>query len=56
LGTAGLVGLLAGGLFYTGGVVFYALDHRIPAFHGVWHLFVLAGSLSHYLVILSQIA
>ena len=56
LGTAGLVGLFGGGLFYTAGVAFYALDRRIPVFHGVWHLFVLAGSLSHYLVILSQIA
>jgi hemolysin III len=56
LGTAGLVGLFGGGLFYTAGVAFYALDRKIPAFHGVWHLFVLAGSLAHYLVILSQIA
>jgi hemolysin III len=56
LGTAGLVGLFGGGLFYTTGVAFYALDRRIPVFHGVWHLFVLAGSLAHYLVILSQIA
>jgi hemolysin III len=40
--------LLIGGIFYTTGIVFYALDHWYPACHGVWHLFVLAGSASHY--------
>ncbi|SDX65231.1 PAQR family membrane homeostasis protein TrhA [Thiocapsa roseopersicina] len=49
---AGVRGLLAGGLFYTFGVVFYALDSRFSWSHGVWHLFVLAGSISHYLTIL----
>jgi hemolysin III len=56
LGTAGLVWLLAGGLCYTAGVAFYALDRRVPVFHGVWHLFVLAGSLAHFVVVVSQIA
>jgi hemolysin III len=56
LGTAGLVWLLVGGICYTGGVAFYALDRRVPVFHGVWHLFVLAGSLVHFFVIFSQIA
>ncbi|MBU1193168.1 MAG: hemolysin III family protein [Gammaproteobacteria bacterium] len=49
---AGYIWLLAGGLFYTFGVVFYALGHRNPWMHGVWHLFVLAGSISHYVAIL----
>jgi hemolysin III len=49
---AGVRGLVAGGLFYTFGVIFYALDGRFSWSHGVWHLFVLAGSLSHYLTIL----
>ena len=44
--------LLAGGFFYTSGVVFYVFDHRYPWFHGVWHLFVIAGSVSHYFSIL----
>jgi len=44
--------LLAGGIFYTVGVMFYILDHRYPWCHGVWHLFVLAGSISHYFAIL----
>ncbi|EGV19019.1 PAQR family membrane homeostasis protein TrhA [Thiocapsa marina] len=49
---AGVRGLVAGGLFYTFGIVFYALDRRFSWAHGVWHLFVLAGSISHYLTIL----
>jgi hemolysin III len=51
LGTAGLAWLLGGGVLYTGGIVFYALDERIRHFHGVWHLFVLAGSVSHFIAI-----
>ncbi|HEX22084.1 MAG TPA: hemolysin III family protein, partial [Chromatiales bacterium] len=50
--TGGLVLLVLGGLFYTGGIVFYALDDRITHAHGIWHLFVLAGSISHYLIML----
>jgi hemolysin III len=49
---AGFRWLVAGGLFYTVGVVFYALDNRWPWCHGIWHLFVLAGSVSHYFAIL----
>jgi hemolysin III len=48
----GFIWLLTGGLLYTSGIVFYALDHRYPWMHGVWHLFVLAGSISHYVAIL----
>jgi len=44
--------LLIGGIFYTSGVVFYVLDDRYPWCHGIWHLFVLAGSVSHYFSIL----
>lgn len=44
--------LLAGGIFYTSGVAFYVLDHWYPWAHGIWHLFVLAGSVSHYFAIL----
>lgn len=48
----GFYWLLAGGLFYTLGVAFYILGHRYSWAHGVWHLFVLAGSASHYVAIL----
>jgi len=48
---AGMIWLVAGGLFYTIGVVFYALDKKLVHSHGIWHLFVLAGSLCHYFTI-----
>lgn len=44
----GLVLLMVGGLFYTAGIFFYIFDKKVRYFHGVWHLFVLAGSLNHY--------
>lgn len=44
----GFLWLAAGGLFYTGGMVFYATDHKLRHGHGVWHLCVLAGSACHY--------
>ncbi len=53
---AGFVWLLAGGLFYTGGLVFYVFDEKVRHFHGIWHLFVLAGSVSHYVTILFFVA
>lgn len=51
IGGHGLAWLVAGGAFYTLGIVFFALDRR-PYFHVVWHLFVLAGSVAHYFAIL----
>ncbi len=53
---AGFIGLLLGGIFYTGGIVFYLFDEKVRHFHGIWHLFVLAGSVSHYLTILLYVA
>ena len=44
--------LFVGGVFYTSGIVFFVLDSWYPWCHGVWHLFVLAGSVSHYFAIL----
>lgn len=52
VGAAGVWWLVAGGLFYTGGVVFYATDHRLRYGHAVWHLFVLAGSTCHFFAVL----
>ncbi len=48
----GFYWLLAGGVFYTVGIIFYAFDKHVRHFHGIWHLFVLAGSLCHYFAIL----
>ena len=50
LGWAGMRWIIAGGLFYTGGIVFYAIQRRY--FHAVWHIFVLCGSITHYFAIL----
>ena len=55
LGRAGFAWVAAGGLFYTVGIAFYALDTRLAHAHGVWHLFVLAGSAAHYVAILKYV-
>lgn len=48
---AGLLWLLAGGLFYTGGVVFYATDARVRYGHAVWHICVMAGTICHVVAV-----
>ncbi len=52
LGMAGFIWLAAGGVLYTVGIVFYAFDERFRHWHGIWHLFVMAGSLAHFVAIL----
>jgi hemolysin III len=47
----GVALLFAGGITYTVGVIFYALD-RLPYNHAVWHLFVLGASLCHFFAVL----
>ncbi|MDA0176429.1 PAQR family membrane homeostasis protein TrhA [Mesoflavibacter profundi] len=47
----GLVLLIAGGLAYTVGIVFYAIE-KIPYNHVIWHLFVLAGAILHFFMVL----
>ncbi|MBN1875696.1 MAG: hemolysin III family protein [Anaerolineae bacterium] len=47
----GLIWLAAGGAAYTIGVIFYALK-KVPYMHGIWHLFVLGGSICHYFAVL----
>ncbi len=46
----GIILLFLGGAFYTLGILFYAWE-RIPYNHFIWHLFVLAGAVSHWLFI-----
>ena len=46
--------LIIGGLSYTFGIIFYTLD-KIKYFHSIWHLFVLTGSVLHYLMVLLYI-
>lgn len=54
LGTEGFLMLVAGGVLYTVGSVFYVLQNR-PYFHAVWHVFVLAGSSFMYFCVLFYI-
>ena len=51
---AGYLWVLTGGLAYTGGVVFYVLDKlgKLNHAHGIWHLFVLMGSISHFIAVI----
>ena len=49
---AALWWMLIGGLCYTFGTLFLACDEKYPYLHGVWHMFVIAGSTCHYLTIL----
>jgi hemolysin III len=51
LGMVGFGWLLLGGLAYTFGVIFYIYDERVRHFHGIWHLFVLAGSTIQYFTV-----
>lgn len=52
LSATGFGWLLAGGVMYTLGIGFYLFDNRVRYFHGIWHLFVLAGSAAHYVTII----
>ncbi len=57
LSETGFLWLAAGGLAYTVGVVFYVLDlmGRLTHAHGIWHFFVLAGSLCHFISIIGYV-
>ncbi|MFK8022200.1 MAG: hemolysin III family protein [Pseudomonadales bacterium] len=54
ISSAGVNWLIAGGLAYTLGVTFYVLDNknRMRHAHGIWHVFVLLGSITHFVSIL----
>ena len=49
---AGVLWLVAGGLAYSVGVVFFVFDHRIPYAHAVWHGFVVAGTSCHAIAVM----
>lgn len=50
----GIIWLISGGLSYTIGIIFYVLDdkNKLRHSHGIWHLFVLFGSISHFISII----
>ncbi len=51
LASNGVVWLAIGGGLYTFGIIFFLLSDRVKHAHGVWHLFVIGGSVSHYVSI-----
>ena len=51
VGSGGVLWLFAGGLLYTVGIIFYAFE-RIPYNHVIWHVFVLAGAICHFFMVL----
>lgn len=53
---AGIVWLALGGVVYSIGIHFYLNDARASHYHGIWHLFVLAGSFCHFMCILLYVA
>ena len=55
--TAGVVWLTMGGIAYTVGIVFYVLDNlkKLRHAHGIWHLFVLSGSICHFISIVAYV-
>lgn len=50
LGPQGILWLFAGGLSYTAGIIFYAVQ-KIPYNHVIWHLFVLGGAICHFFMV-----
>lgn len=56
IGSVGMAWLVAGGILYTTGVYFYLVDEKYAHSHGVFHLFVLAGSVLHFFVVLFFVA
>jgi len=56
LGWSGFAWVVAGGLTYTAGTVFYFFDEEFRHWHGIWHLFVVAGSALHYVAVLCYLA
>jgi hemolysin III len=55
LSWTGLGWLLAGGLAYTAGLAFFALEGRVPYSHAIWHVFVMAGSACHYVAVVANV-
>lgn len=56
LPAGGMAWLVAGGIVYSGGIFFYLNDEKFRHFHGIWHLFVLGGSLCHFMCFLLYVA
>lgn len=55
LGMDGFIWLAGGGVLYTVGIIFFAYDSRFRHWHGIWHLFVMGGSLLHFVAVLRYV-
>ena len=55
LGREGFIWLAGGGVLYTVGIIFFAYDSRFRHWHGIWHLFVMGGSLMHFVAVLRYV-
>ncbi len=55
LSSASFGWLLAGGIAYTGGLLFFALDGVLPYSHAIWHVCVMAGSACHYVAVVGAV-
>ena len=56
LPVAGIWWLVAGGIVYTAGILFFALSKRVVHMHGLWHLCVIGGSVCHYVCVFRYVA
>ena len=52
----GMWWLSAGGFSYTFGVIFFLLDEKYRHFHGIWHIFVMAGSFCQFICLYNYVA
>jgi hemolysin III len=55
LSMPGFIWLAGGGVLYTVGIIFFAYDSRFRHWHGIWHLFVMGGSLMHFVAVLRYV-
>jgi hemolysin III len=55
LSPEGVFWLLAGGIMYSTGVIFFLNDHKIRYGHFIWHLFVMAGTMCHVVAIMGYV-
>nr|WP_201758942.1 hemolysin III family protein [Burkholderia sp. ISTR5] len=55
MSSEGVAWLLAGGVLYSAGIYFFINDERIRHGHGIWHLFVLGGSLCQFISVAAYI-
>ncbi len=52
----GMWWLSAGGFSYTFGVIFFLMDEKFKHFHGIWHIFVMAGSFCQFICLYNYVA